>query len=244
MAINLFDLAHNLSPKQYAEIILSSGDYFPGFYRFTMGTRTYEHDQMTVSGLIKYYLNQQTTNQYRNRGQWFQKSFERMNSLDERLKSRSDYSVYELLSKKYKDWIDCGDSYDVVVIETHNKKPFLMNETYFYMGALIRFTEENILLGYDDYRDESVETIPINFNESSEIIDRIYKENFSDLFLPAKIVGNINFVGEMGELKMSDSLFEHTLMVDSNSVVIASNRTKSSELSMRWAKDICLTEYE
>jgi hypothetical protein len=244
MAINLFDLAHNLSPKQYAEIILSSGDYFPGFYRFTMGTRTYEPGQMTVSGLVKYYLNQQTTDQCRNRDQWFQKSFERMNSLDERLKNRSDYSVYELLNEKYKDWIDCGDSYDVAVIETYNKKPFVLDETYFFMGALVKFTEENILLGYDDYRGESVEIIPVNFQESSEIINRIYKNNFSDLFLPAKIIGNIDFKDEQGELKLSEKLFEYLLMVDPNSFVIASNRTKSHKLSMRWAKDICLTEYE
>lgn len=244
MAINLFDLAYNLSPKQYAEIILSSGDYFPGFYRFTMGTRKYEPGQLTVSGLIKYYFNQQTTNQYRSRTEWFQKSFERMNSLDGRLKSRSDYSIYELLNNKYKEWIETGSEYDIVVIETHNKKPFVINETYFFMGALIRFTEDNILLGYDDYRDEYIESIPLTFEESSEIINRIYKDNFSDLFLPSKLIGNIIFKDDVGTLNISDELLNHIFTVDPNSVVIASNRTKSKSLSMRWAKDICLTDYE
>jgi hypothetical protein len=244
MAINLFDLAYNLSPKKYAEIILSSGDYFPGFYRFTMGTRKYEPGQMTVSGLIKYYLNQQTTNQYRNRTEWFQKSIERMYSLDQRLKNRSDYSIYDLLNKKYKEWIETGEEYDIVLIETQNKKSLIADETYFFMGALIKFTEDSILLGYDNYRNEYVEKIPLDFKESFSIVNRIYGNNFSDLFLPSKLIGEITFQNEIGILNISDDLFNHILTVDSNSVVIASNRTKSKGLSMRWAKDICLTNYE
>ena len=245
MAINLLDLAYNLSSEEYAKIILSSGDYFPGFYRFTMGTRTYEAGQMTVRGLIKCYLEFQVTGHTRHRDEWFETAIKRLNSLDTRLQSRSDYAVYDLLNARYRDWVENGMEYDIAVIEINNKKELTLDQTYFFMGSMIRFTNDSILLGYDDHRQTAIETININFEKSKQIVDAIYPTDFAQLFLPSRVVGNITFDNDgEGSLFMKDTNLEYLCACDSNSVIVASNRSASQNLSMRWAKDICLTEYE
>lgn len=245
MAINLFDLAYKLTPEDYIKIILSAGDYFPGFYRFTMGSRTNEPGQMSISGLLKLYFSQQTTGKIRTRQEWFKKSLERLDSLDLRLQSRSDYAVYKLLDKKYRNWVMESNQYEIAVIEINNKKKFLKDETYFFMGCLIRFCDDYVCIGYNDYDKISVETIFVEFDKISKIINEMYQENFSDLFIPAKIVGKITFDSNNdGLLEIKEDLLNHLFTTDTNSVVIASNSTKSSKLSMRWAKDISLTEYE
>lgn len=245
MTINLFELAYNLSPEDYAKIILSSGDYFPGFYRFTMPTRRYEPGQMTVGGLIKLYFNQTTTGNLRSRKEWFSQALNRLASLDDRLRSRSDYAVYRLLDKEYKNWVSGAKEYDISVVETSNKKLFEKDQTYFFMGAMIRFTDNEILLGYDDFRNSSVEKIELDFDKSKKIINEIYPFNFPDLFLPSKVIGSINFdENDNGILDLTEEYLEYLLTIDTSSVVIASNRSKSQKLSMRWAKDIILTEYD
>ncbi len=244
MAINLFDLAYNLSPEDYAKIILSSGDYFPGFYRFTTPSRTYEPGQMTVGGLIKLYLNQLSTGLLRSRDEWFKQAITRLNSLDTRLRSRSDYAVYDLLDKEYRNWVTAANEYDIALVEITNKKEFEKDQTYFFMGAMIRFTDTEILLGYDDFRNTAVERIEIDFQKAKQIVDKIYPSNFSDLFIPARLIGSIDFdENDDGFLDIRDTYLEYLFTVDPKSVVIASNRTKSQHLSMRWAKDIILTEF-
>lgn len=237
MATNLFDLAYNLTPEKYLKIILSSGDYFPGFYRFTMGTRKIEPNQLTVNGFIKSYFGEK-----RNRYNWLKFMNDRLNQLDDRLKNRSDYAVYELLDKKYKEWVDSCSEYDIILVETKNKKQLKKDTTYFFMGALIRFTDECVLLGYDDLRKQSAETVPVNYQTAQQIVNDIYSNNFSDLFLPAEVVATLVFENDIGVLKSNDDTLEKLLMVHDESVLFASNRDVSKDLSMRWAKDICLTD--
>lgn len=245
MAINLIDLAYKQSPKDYIKILLSSGDYFPGFYRFTMGTRTIEPGQMSVAGLLKLYFEQETTGKIRTRQEWFKKSLQRLDSLDGRLQSRSDYTIYKLLDEKYRSWVTKSNLYEVAVLETNNKKPFLKDETYFFMGAMIRFCDDRVSIGYNDYNETTVENIPVNFEDVTKIINDIYPENFSDIFIPSKVVGKITFdSNDNGTLQIPEHLLQHLLTIDTKSIVIASNTTRSVGLSMRWAKDITLTEYE
>lgn len=245
MALNLFDLVYKITPEEYLKIILSSGDYFPGFYRFTMGNRTYEYKQMTVKGLVKYYLDQLLNKKLRSRNDWFNKALEKLDNLDQRLRSRSDYAVYQLLDREYRNWISAGKEYDIAIIETQNKSSFNKDKTYFFMGAMIRFTDNEIFLGYDDYRNVAVEKISVDFDKAQSIINEIYPNNFTDLFIPATVIGSIIFDNDDdGILNIKEDHLNYLFTLDSSSVVIASNRSKSQKLSMRWAKDIILTEYD
>jgi len=230
---NLIDLAY-IDDLEYAKIILSSGDYFPGFYRFTMGTRKYDQGQMTISGLLKAYFNQPLTY-----GELMNYPCKRLEELDDRLKGRSDLAVYELLDEKYKSWMLHANEYDLVLLEKHNLKDLEVDTTYFFMGALIRFTKDSILLGYDDYRKTTIETINAPFTFVKDYVSKIYS-NFSDLFIPAEVIGTII----IDELVTIDIDIKKLLTTDNSNVVFGSNRDASKNLSMRWAKDICFSEIE
>lgn len=228
---NLIDLAY-IDDLEYAKIILSSGDYFPGFYRFTMGTRKPDIGQMTVSGLLKAYFNQPLTY-----GELMNYPCKRLDELNDRLKDRSDLAVYELLNEKYRSWTLHANQYDLILLEKHNLKPLQIDTTYFFMGALIRFTQDSIFLGYDDYRKTTIETIDVPFDFVSEYVTSIY-DKFEDLFIPAEVIGSIN----IDELVTIDLNVEKLLLTDNNNVVFGSNRDAAKNLSMRWAKDICFSE--
>ena len=228
---NLIDLAY-IDDVEYAKMILSSGDYFPGFYRFTMGTRKYDSGQMTISGLLKAYFNQPLSY-----GDLMNYPCKRLNELDDRLKGRSDLAIYELLDEKYKSWMLHANQYDLVLLEKNNLKDLQVDTTYFFMGALIHFTKDSILLGYDDYRKSTVETINVPFIFVKEYVSSIY-ENFSDLFIPAEAIGTII----INELVSIDLNLEKLLTTDNSNIVFGSNRDVSKDLSMRWAKDICFSE--
>ena len=131
------------------------------------------------------------------------------------------------------------NEYDLVLLEKHNLKDLEVDTTYFFMGALIRFTEDSILLGYDDYRKTTIETIDVPFTFVKDYVSKIYS-NFSDLFIPAEVIGTII----IDELVTIDIDVKKLLTTDNSNVVFGSNRDASKNLSMRWAKDICFSEIE
>ena len=45
-----------LSSDEFVKWVLSAGDFFPGFYRFTMGDRNEEKGQLTIPGLLDAYF--------------------------------------------------------------------------------------------------------------------------------------------------------------------------------------------
>lgn len=243
MAINLIDLAHNLTPEEYAKIILSSGDYFPGFYRFTMGTRKYESGQINVKSFIKTYFDQEVNNKKYLKEEWFNFMIERLNNLDDRIKEHSDIFVYETLKSKYKEWVLCSNNYDICLIETNNKINLHKNKTYFFMGTLIRFSSDEILLGYNDFTNEFVEKIPLKYEIVENFLNKIYKSNFSDLFIPAKVIGSLIFSNNIGTLITNDDIINNLYSVDDRSAIIASNNDLTKNMSMRWAKDIILSNF-
>jgi len=126
---------------------------------------------------------------------------------------------------------------DLILLEKNILKDLQVDTTYFFMGALIHFTKDSILLGYDDYRKSTVETINVPFTFVKEYISSIY-ENFSDLFIPAEVIGTIM----INELVSIDLNLEKLLITDNSNIVFGSNRDVSKDLSMRWAKDICFSE--
>ena len=82
-----------------------------------------------------------------------------------------------------------------------------------------------------------IETINVPFTFVKEYISGIY-ENFSDLFIPAEVIGTII----INELVSIDLNLEKLLITDNSNIVFGSNRDVSKDLSMRWAKDICFSE--
>jgi len=163
--------------------------------------------------------------------------------LDARNSSRSDSSVYEMLDQGYLKWMTGAREYDIALIEIDSGvNRIALDETYFFMGSLIRFQKDSLSLGFDLLRNESVLTIKTDTSELIEYTERMYQSHLKDFFLPADCVASLEMVDGTGTLSMSDKTVARAMTSDSNTVVIASNRDVSKQVPIRWAKDIILTE--
>jgi len=243
MAIDLLYLANNITDQEFAKLVVSSGDYFPGFYRFTMGDRNHERKQLSLKGLLACYFDQEVNSKKYTREQWTTYTKERHQFLDARNSSRSDSSVYEMLDQGYLKWMTGAREYDIALIEIDSGvNRIALDETYFFMGSLIRFQKDSLSLGFDLLRNESVLTIDTDTSELIEYTERMYQSHLKDFFLPADCVASLEMVDDTGTLSMSDKTVARAMTSDSNTVVIASNRDVSKQVPIRWAKDIILTE--
>ena len=243
MAIDLLYLANNITDQEFAKLVVSSGDYFPGFYRFTMGDRNHERKQLSLKGLLACYFDQEVNSKKYTREQWTTYTKERHQFLDARNSSRSDSSVYEMLDQGYLKWMTGAREYDIALIEIDSGvNRIALDETYFFMGSLIRFQKDSLSLGFDLLRNESVLTIETDTSELIEYTERMYQSHLKDFFLPADCVASLKMNDNLGTLSMSDKTVARAMTSDSNTVVIASNRDVSKQVPIRWAKDIILTE--
>jgi len=243
MAIDLLYLANNITDQEFAKLVVSSGDYFPGFYRFTMGDRNHERKQLSLKGLLACYFDQEVNSKKYTREQWTTYTKERHQFLDARNSSRSDSSVYEMLDQGYLKWMTGAREYDIALIEIDSGVDRIaLDKTYFFMGSLIRFEKDSLSLGFDLLRNESVLTIDTDTSELIEYAERMYQSHLKDFFLPADCVASLEMVDDTGTLSMSDKTVARAMTSDSNTVVIASNRDVSKQVPIRWAKDIILTE--
>lgn len=246
MSINLLHLAHNLTDEEYAKVILSSGDYFPGFYRFTMGDRNHEDGQLTVKGLTSRYFEQISLNKTYSRADWTWFTKKRLKAQDLRNEAHSDYAIYELLDQTYKEWMLSPTEYDIAVIDIDcGVNELKLDQTYFFMGSLIRLSKGKLLIGYDYLRNSSVIEIPVDTDEIIRYTKQIYTENHKEFFLPADLVATVKFdSNQQGTIHMTDDSLSRAIISDSNNVVIASNRDVSKNIPIRWAKDILLSDIE
>ena len=227
-----------ISDEEFVKTILSSGDFFPEFYRFTMGDRNEELGQLTIDGLLAAMFDKP-----KDRKAWFKFTKHRLSCADTRNRERSDDAVYELINKKYTEWMLNGDTYDIAVIEIDNGVSSIeVDQTYFLMGSLIRFTKDHLLIGYDMLRDTATITVPINFNDIKEYCNTIYGKHLQDFFLPSDVVASVK--PDSGRVHMTDETMARAMTSHSNSVLIASNRDVSHDLPIRWAKDILLSDYD
>lgn len=246
MSLNLLHLAHNITEEEYAKMILSSGDYFPGFYRFTMGDRNHEDGQLTIKGLTSRYFEQISLGKTYSRDEWTDFTLNRLKAQDLRNEAHSDYAIYEILDEKYKEWMLTPSEYDIAVIDIDcGVNELVVDQTYFFMGSLIRLTEGKLLIGYDYLRDECVQEIVVDTNQIISYTKQIYAENHKEFFLPADLIANLSFDNsDNGHITMSDNSLSRAIISDSNNIVVASNRDVSKHVPIRWAKDILLSDIE
>jgi len=208
-----------------------------------MGDRNHERKQLSLKGLIACYFDQEVNSKKYTREQWTTYTKERHHVLDARNSSRSDSWVYEMLDQGYLKWMTEAREYDIALIEIDSGVDRIaLDETYFFMGSLIRFEKDSLSLGFDLLRNESVLTIETDTSELIEYTEKMYQSHLKDFFLPADCVASLKMNDNLGTLSMSDKTVARAMTSDSNTVVIASNRNVSKQIPIRWAKDIILTE--
>ena len=226
-----------IQDEEFVKLILSSGDFFPGFYRFTMGDRNEEEGQLTIPGLIA-----STFGEGRSKEDWLDFTKKRLEQSNIRSRERSDDEVYKLISDKYTNWMFNADKYDIAVIEIDNGVDEIVpDQSYFLMGSLIRFTSTEFSIGYDLLRDTATLRIPIDFNKIKEYCHTIYGDNLKDFFLPADLIATVDV--NSGVVDMTEDTIARAMVAHSNSVLIASNHDVAKGLPIRWAKDILLSDY-
>ena len=146
MSLNLLHLAHNLTEEEYAKMVLSSGDYFPGFYRFTMGDRNHEDGQLTIKGLTSRYFEQISLDKTYSRSEWTAFTNKRLSAQDLRNEAHSDYAIFELLDEKYKEWMTAAVKYDIAVIDIDcGVDELKLNETYLGFTAIVELVNSVFL---------------------------------------------------------------------------------------------------
>jgi hypothetical protein len=234
--MNIFELAY-IDDHDYVKYIFSSADYYPGFYRFTMGDRNNEEGQLSCKGLLKAYFNQEFSGSVYTHEDFTYFTLKKHNSLRQRNLSRSDMAVYDILDVKYKEWQVSDVNYDIALLEIDNTSDVLeLGITYFFMGSLIRFNRDSIYLNYNlltsSYQSK------LMFDNPIEYASEMFKESIKEFFFPADIVASI----DNGNITMNSETTSRLLTCHTNSLVIASNSQRSSELPIRWAKDILLGE--
>jgi len=244
MKFDLLHLANQITNEEYVKIILSSGDYYPGFYRFTMGDRNFEDGQLSIKGLVRAYFEQMSLDKTYSRKEWTAFTHKRLTPQDERSKERTDFSVYELLEDKYKQWQLTPKEYDIAVIDIDcGVQELQLDQTYFFMGSLIRLTHGKFLIGYDYLRDTWLEEISVDTDAIISYTKSIYATNHKEFFLPADLIASVAFNDqEQGNITMTDDSLSRAVTSDANNIVIASNRDVSSNIPIRWAKDILLSD--
>jgi hypothetical protein len=148
-----------------------------------------------------------------------------------------------MLDQGYLKWMTEAREYDIALIEIDSGVDRIaLDETYFFMGSLIRFEKDSLSLGFDLLRNESVLTIETDTSELIEYTEKMYQSHLKDFFLPADCVASLKMNDNLGTLSMSDKTVARAMTSDSNTVMIASNRNVSKQIPIRWAKDIILTE--
>lgn len=226
--------------EEFVEYLLSSGDWFPGTYKFTMGERNTEKDQLSIAGLIAAYF----SGKRYSRSEWMRHTLRRHTTVESNPHKLTDEAVYDVVDESYVNWMTKARTYDIAVFEIDSgHEDIEKNVTYFFMGSMIRFTDTSVLIGYDLLRSDWLREISIDFREVQRLVDVMYSDSVKDFFLPCDIVASLTFDEEdVGDLWITDETLTRVSIAHDNSVIYASNRDVSRYLPIRWAKDIILTE--
>jgi hypothetical protein len=242
MAIDLSNLAQ-CSDTDFLKILFSSGDFFPGFYRFSLGTRVVEKHQLTPNSLVTNYIQQEATSTFRTRHEWLKLAQTKIESLDYRNASRNNDEIYQVIDDAYKKWMLTAKIYDIAILDPETKISELeLNTTYFFMGSLVRFTETSVKIGFDSLRDQWLYETRVDVNKLIEQIANIYKDDLPILFFPADIVAALSFDdSDLGSIHMTDDTIMRLAFSSGSGILVASNRDTSADLPIRWAKDILLS---
>jgi hypothetical protein len=206
MKINLKDLAY-IDDRSFLYIILSSADRFPGLYRFTSSWKEDLEESDFLKVLTFFEACFKTDLNYRwSKSDWLKahgRFYEMGFGSKGRNSFRQDVTIGESLRKKSVDWIKNTNSLSLAAIETYAPVVELQaGFTYYVMGSLIRFTENETLVSYNDFDKSCYRSLKVSFDEVNVFVKNAFsKTSLSELFFRAEIIGRLNF-GEDGKTEL------------------------------------------
>jgi hypothetical protein len=245
--VDLRDL-YNLSNEEMMQMIFSSGDYFPGFYRYTLGTQKVGEESLGLSTMIWLFFEQNMTKKRHHKEFWLDLQHEihdRDVASDSARNARNFPEVRKIFSDKMMDWYFKAEGFDIAYIDTELKvQSFQEDTTYYFMGSLINYSDGKLNIGYNSMTKESALSIDIPFNTiQAYLTDTFTEKQIEDLFLESDIVATLKFTKEHeGVLEMDEDIIEKLLLKSPDTKVFGSP-IESRSMPMRYAKCIRFTNF-
>ncbi len=230
------------------KMIFSSGDYFPGFYRFTLGTQVIGDESLSLNTLIWVYFDQKFNKKTHHKEDWIElqhEIYEREVASDQARNAGNYPRARELFSKKMLNWYENAQGFDIIYLDTETLvQEFSENQSYYFMGSIVHYKNDQLHISYNSLTDKSAFSIDISFPSVVEYLNSTYSaQDFNTLFLYSDTVATLDFTNEeSGELVMKEDLLDSYLLLNSETKVFAAP-FKSRSLPMRYAKPIRLTNF-
>lgn len=188
-----------MSDQEFMQVLFSSADYFPGLYRYTLGTLSFPYDNLNHQQLFTAFMQQQYYEKQWVHQQWFARQDEihygSMKVQQSRNQSRVDVSLAEELSERaYRRYVS-PTLYALAAIDIENSVEDLMcGSTYMMMGSHIRFEQDKLYVGYDDMMGTFCIELKVSFFDCVEYIQRIMtQKDVSKLFNHSRVVAHLLF---------------------------------------------------
>ncbi|MEE2671823.1 MAG: hypothetical protein VYA54_08935 [Bdellovibrionota bacterium] len=231
------------------KVIFSSGDYFPGFYRYTLGTQRVGDESLGLNTLIWMYFEQKMTGKKHHKEYWLDLQHEihdRDVASETARNARNFPSVRNKFSEKMMDWYFKGNGFDIAYQDIYSKvECFERDTTYYFMGSLIRYHNEKLHIGYNQFQSSSALELDVGFDKVQEYLNEIFSpKQLGDLFLYADIVAQLKFgADDLGELVFNEDTLDALLLKNSDIKVFGAP-FHSQNLPMRFAKCIRFTNFK
>ena len=240
---------YELDDTEMMKMIFSSGDYFPGFYRYTLGTQTIGDESLGLNTLIWLYFEQKMTGRMHSKEEWLDLQHE-VHDRDVASESARNFhnfpEVRKMFADKMMDWYFKAEGFDILYLDTETRvKTFEMNTAYYFMGSIIKFQKNKLHISYNCMTDESSLALDLKFETIQKYLSETFtKKQIGDLFLEASTIATLHFDdGDEGVLTMKEELIDSYLVKNSEMKVFAAP-FESRKLPMRYAKCIRLTNFK
>ena len=240
--IDPIDIA-TMSDENMMKVLFSSADYFPGLYRYTLGTLPFPYDNLTVRGLFAAFVKQQQGKNW-TRNEWFGEQIKTHSNTmeDGRNYERVDKNLAVNLSQRAFNRFMLPSSFALAALAIGRTVNTLeCNKTYMMMGSHIHFTAGAIYVGYDDLTCEYTFKLDVDFTTATKYINSIMSaSDISALFQYSSIVAHLNFNGDVGMISSRENILinqEHF-----NDPVFATPITYDNPLSIKYAKLLGLSD--
>ena len=240
-----------INDSDLMKMIFSSGDFFPGFYRYTLGTQFVGDESLSVSTLVWMFFEQESVGTTHSKEDWFElqhEIYDRDIASESARNFGNEPHVRKLINEGMMKWYFDESEYDFMYMDSESKvRSFEPLKTYYFMGSLIRF-EGGLRIGYDHTSKTSVLTLDVEFSDvESYLAETFSTKHFEGLLIEAEIFGQLKFNSQKhndnGEITLNASAIDKLLLKD-QSLKVFGAPAYSRHLPIRFAKHIRFTNFK
>lgn len=189
----------NPSEEELAKIILSSADRFEGLYRVTSALKKTLDNEIFMKWMDFFQTAYLSSTQKKcwTRSEWFkaqmllEPAYKKEGLIEETPHEGSPTSMKE----RYQKWTVETQNFSLAVIDNVTPvEDIECGKTYYMMGSLLRFEENQLLVGWNEVQKTAYCTLHVSFKTLREHIRSSFSpQAVSELFLRADIIAHLEF---------------------------------------------------